>query len=230
VAAIAVEWVVVQRFFAPDLTGRGVPEPRPDARLPAYPVAVIGLTLAGFFATSIVHVDPAFAAAAGAVALAVPALRSGRASIGDVGRALDLPFLVFVLALGLVVRAVSDRGLGAVVEHLLPNGTSFWALLGLAAIAAALSNMINNLPAVLLMLPVVAAGGADPVLAVLIGCNAGPNLTYVGSLATMLWRRALRRDGAEPSTWEYTRLGVLTVPPVVLAATVALWVSLRLAG
>ncbi|PZS27376.1 MAG: arsenic transporter [Pseudonocardiales bacterium] len=228
--AIAVEWVVLRRFFARDLAGGGGSEPERGSGLPVYPVAVIGLTLAGFFVTSIVHIDPAFAAAAGALALAVPALRSGRAAITDVGRALDVPFLVFVLALGLVVRAISDGGLGAAVDYLVPGGSSLGALLAVAVIAAALSNVINNLPAVLLLLPVVAHRGAGPVLAVLIGVNIGPNLTYVGSLATLLWRRTLRRYGAEPPTSEFTRLGGLTVVPALLAATAALWVSLRLMG
>jgi arsenical pump membrane protein len=157
-------------------------------------------------------------------------MRSGRAGIADVRRALDIPFLAFVLALGIVVRAVSDLGLGGAVDRLMPQGSSLWALLAVAALAAALANVINNLPAVLLLLPVASAAGSGPVLAVLIGVNVGPNLTYVGSLATLLWRRALRRHDMEPRTSEFTRLGVVTVPPTLLAATLALWVSLRLVG
>jgi arsenical pump membrane protein len=68
------------------------------------------------------------------------------------------------------------------------------------------------------------------VLAVLIGVNAGPNLTYVGSLATLLWRRVLRQRGEELPISEFMRLGALTVPPVLVAATVALWISLRVVG
>jgi arsenical pump membrane protein len=82
----------------------------------------------------------------------------------------------------------------------MPNGTSLGSLLLVAAIAAVLANLINNLPAVLLLLPAAAAAGPGVVLAVLIGVNAGPNLTYVGSLATLLWRRVLRqRERSCPS-------------------------------
>jgi arsenical pump membrane protein len=112
----------------------------------------------------------------------------------------------------------------------MPNGTSLGSLLLVAAIAAVLANLINNLPAVLLLLPAAAAAGPGVVLAVLIGVNAGPNLTYVGSLATLLWRRVLRQRGEELPTSEFLRLGVVTVPPVLLASTVALWASLRLVG
>ena len=64
-------------------------------------------------------------------------------------------------------------------------------------------------------------------LAVLIGVNTGPNLTYVGSLATLLWRRVLQQRGLDPQTTEFLRLGAITVPPVLIAATLALWISLR---
>ena len=67
-------------------------------------------------------------------------------------------------------------------------------------------------------------------LAVLIGVNTGPNLTYVGSLATLLWRRVLRKHGEELPISEFLRLGAITVPPVLVAATLALWLSLRLVG
>ena len=113
----------------------------------------------------------------------------------DIGLSLDVPFLVFVLALGLVVKAVSLHGLSSLVVHMVPSATSLGSLLLVAAVAAVLANLINNLPAVLLLLPAAAAAGPGVVLAVLIGVNAGPNLTYVGSLATLLWRRVLQQRG-----------------------------------
>ena len=227
IAAIAVEWVVLRRFFSSDLVGRGDPPAAPAAPIPVYAVAVVGLTLAGFFVTSLLQISPAYAALAGAVALAVPALARRRLSVPDIAGSLDIPFLAFVLALGLVVQAVSIHGLGTAVTHLIPGGSSLWALLVIAVVAAVLANLVNNLPAVLLLIPAVAMGGPGPVLAVLIGVNCGPNLTYVGSLATLLWRRSLRQRGHDPSTVEFLRLGAITVPPVLLASTCALWLSLK---
>ena len=55
------------------------------------------------------------------------------------------------------------------------------------------------------------------VLAVLVGVNVGPNLTYVGSLATLLWRQLLHARDAAPSTGDFLRLGLLTVPPCLAA-------------
>jgi arsenical pump membrane protein len=68
----------------------------------------------------------------------------------------------------------------------LPDGDGLPALLGIATVAALLSNLINNLPAVLALLPIVSSGGTGPMLAALIGVNLGPHPTYVGSLATLL--------------------------------------------
>ena len=89
--------------------------------------------------------------------------------------------------------------------------------------AAVLANLLNNVPALLLLLPAAAAAGPETVLAVLIGVNVGPNLTYTGSLATLLWRRVLRERDAEPSHREFHVLGAISVPPILIGATVALW-------
>ena len=145
------------------------------------------------------------------------------AAVRDMARAVDLRLLGFVLGLGLIVRALADHGLGDLVTDVLPDGHGLLALLGATALAALLANVLNNVPALLVLLPAAAAAGPETVLAVLIGVNAGPNLTYTGSLATLLWRGALRDRGHEPDHGEFHRLGALTVPPILVACTVALW-------
>jgi arsenical pump membrane protein len=61
----------------------------------------------------------------------------------------------------------------------------------------------------------------------LLGVNLGPNLTYIGSLATLLWRRVL--GDVRPSAREFLRLGAIAVPLSLAASVVALWLvySLR---
>ena len=136
-----------------------------------------------------------------------------------------------MLGLGVVVEAVVANGLGAAIARIVPGGSSLLTLLAITGVAAALANAVNNLPAVLVLLPVVTghgpALGAGPVLAVLIGVNIGPNLTYAGSLATLLWRRLLAERDHETDLGEFTRLGLLTVPLGLVLATVALWAVLQ---
>jgi arsenical pump membrane protein len=144
---------------------------------------------------------------------------------GDLARAVALPFLAFVAALGIVAAAVSEAGLGQLVALLVPDNRSLWSLLAVGA--AVLANLVNNRPAILLLLPAAAAAGPGMVLAALLGVNIGPNLTYVGSLATLLWRRLLHERDAEPAVGEFLRLGAVTVPSALVAATLALWLALR---
>ena len=233
-AAIAVEYVVFRRFFAADLAVAGQPDPGHGpggaADVPLFPLVTVAATLAGFVVTSFAGVSPAWAALGGACLLAGRGLASKKVTLGGLVRAAAIPFLLFVLGLGLVVAAVVSNGLRGAVTGLFPEGSSLVALLAIAGIAAVLANVVNNLPAVLVLLPAVAGGSPGRVLAVLIGVNIGPNLTYAGSLATLLWRRVLRERNHELDLGEFTRLGLLTLPAGLAAATVALWVALRAFG
>ncbi|MFC9674057.1 SLC13 family permease [Streptomyces sp. NPDC056949] len=229
--AIAVEYVVFRRYFADDLAA---PAHEPDAEeppgLPVFTLTVLALTLVGFVVTSFAGIDPLWAAIAGTAVLAVRALGQRRTTPLALVKSAHPYFCLFVLALGIVVKAVVDNGLGDGIDRLLPEGSSLPALLAVAGVAALLSNLINNLPAVLALLPVAGPAGAGPVLAVLIGVNLGPNLTYVGSLATLLWRRIVHAHDVHPELGDFTRLGVLTVPATLVVSTVALWAGLQFLG
>jgi arsenical pump membrane protein len=233
-AAIGTEYAVSRRYFAADLGPVAVSD-RPDAdgpedSLSLITVAVVAVTLAGFAIASAAGLNPAWVAFAGASILAVYALIRRRTTVTSLVRAADVPFLLFVLGTGIVVRAVASNGLGSAVAHLMPGGTSLPNLLVTAVIAAVAANLINNLPAVLVLLPLAATAGSGAVLAVLIGVNIGPNLTYTGSLATLLWRRVLRQHGSDPSLRDFTVLGLLTVPVCLVLAVFALWLGLRYVG
>jgi arsenical pump membrane protein len=251
--AIAVEYVVFRVFFRADLAAAPEPGPAPEPdpapgpalpadpppdrdRVPLFPLAVVVATLAGFIVTSFVGVSPAWAAFGGALALAIRTLARRDTTMASIIRAAAIPFLLFVLGLGLVVRALVGNGLGTAIARALPHGSSLPALLAIAAIAAAVANVVNNLPAVLVLIAALTGSGtppahlAGPVLAVLIGVNIGPNLTYAGSLATLLWRRLLAERDHEVDLGEFTRLGLATVPAGLAAATVALWFALRITG
>ncbi len=236
--AIAIEWGALRWVFRRDLEPPGRTARGPVPPLAPAPLAVLGVTLAGFVAAGPLGLDAAWPAAAGALLMtAVTVGRSGAGPRGmatpsrraaaarDMARAVDLPLLGFVLGLGLIVRSLADHGLGDLVTDILPDGTNLLALLGATALAALLANVLNNVPALLVLLPAAAAAGPHTVLAVLIGVNAGPNLTYTGSLATLLWRRVLRERGEEVGHREFHVLGALSVPPILILGTVALWLT-----
>ncbi|MER6416182.1 SLC13 family permease [Streptomyces humidus] len=231
VVAIGAEYLVFRRFFADDLPAvEGGADDGPAPELPLFALVTVGCTLAGFVVASAVGIEPAWAAFAGAVVMAGRALARRRVTPVAVVRAAAPGFLAFVLALGIVVRAVVDNGLADALRHVLPGGSGLLALLGVAALAAALANLINNLPAVLVLVPLAAPAGTGAVLAVLLGVNIGPNLTYAGSLATLLWRRVVQEREKQVGVGEFTRLGLLTVPAALIPAVAALWASLQVIG
>jgi arsenical pump membrane protein len=143
-------------------------------------------------------------------------------------RSAEPAFLLFVLALAIVVQAASERGLSSAMASLLPHGVGLPALLAVAGLSAVLANLVNNLPATLIVLPVAATSGSGAVLAMLIGVGVGPNLTYVGSLATLLWRRVVAAHEETIAAGDFVRLGITTVPAALIASTVGLWVALQL--
>jgi arsenical pump membrane protein len=107
------------------------------------------------------------------------------------------------------------------------DGPTLLVLLAVAGLAAVLANVVNNLPATLVLLGALGTGTHPGlVLAVLLGVNIGPNLTYVGSLATLLWRRVLAGGQAAPTLREFVRLGAVTVPACLAGAVLALWLGL----
>ena len=137
--------------------------------------------------------------------------------------AAHLGFAVFVLGLGVVVDALSRGGLGELVADLLPSGDTLPDLLLLALVATVLANLVNNLPATLLLVPLTAPLGTVAVLATLVGLNVGSSLTWTGSLANLLWRRTLTRAGVHASGRQFHAIAALTVPPAVALGVVAVW-------
>jgi arsenical pump membrane protein len=230
VAAIAVEYAIFRWMFAGDLapshdspaTATGDSEPAPTV-----PLILLGAILVAVFGSSGSGVEPVWVAGAGALIWAGWDLARRRVGPKALVEALNPWFLVFVASLAVVVQGAIGHGLQGGLANLLPAGAGLVALILLALIAAVLANLINNLPATLVLLA--ALGGDAPpaaaVLAVLIGVNIGPNLTYAGSLATMLWRRILQERGHAPSLRRFTLLGVATVGPTLLAAVLALWAA-----
>lgn len=236
--AIGVEYAAHRRYFATDLSVASGPDPgvEPADRAPApvFSLVVLALTLAGFVVLSMLGAEPFWAALAGVLVIGakrmIRASGSRSAELKGLGAAANPLFLLFVLSLSIIVAAVVDHGVADAMRAVIPGDQSLLSLLILAGIAAALANMVNNLPAVLVMLPLAAPVGPVAVLAVLIGVNVGPNLTYVGSLATLLWRRIVASHDHRARTGEFTRLGLITVPACLVLCTMALSIVASLMG
>jgi arsenical pump membrane protein len=137
----------------------------------------------------------------------------------------EIPWAVLPLVAGLfvLVEALAQTGAIAALSAALREAAahSIAATAWGSGIAVALgSNLANNLPVGLIAGSALAADhAAEPVIrAVLIGVDLGPNLSVTGSLATILWLTALRREGIAIGAGAFLRIGAIVMPPALLLA------------
>jgi arsenical pump membrane protein len=222
-----VTWVGARKLPTLKESRNAVSSPPPIDGFGRFVLGAIALLLVGFSVSSLVGIEPVWVAAAVALVLAVAAIIAGRLRPTHVVTITSIEFVVFVAGLSLVVAAAQHDGLGDAVAHLVPGGEGYGALLGIAVLGAVLANLVNNLPATLIMLAAIPSGATAALLALLVGVNLGPNLTYTGSLATLLWRREVRRSGAEPKRRAFYRFAFLATPLALVLAVTALWLTLQ---
>ena len=129
--------------------------------------------------------------------------------------------LPLVAGLFVVVEALQKTGVVNALTNVLLSGIK-GSLLGAAAAASAVlafgSNIINNLPAGLIASSTILQAKPPQVVidTLLIGVDLGPNLSITGSLATILWLTALRRDGENVTFWSFFKVGCIVMPPALV--------------
>jgi arsenical pump membrane protein len=135
--------------------------------------------------------------------------------------------LPLVAGLFVIMEALQNAGLlrlGLIGMQGLAR-TATWIAKGAGAAAVALlSNGVNNLPVGLMSGAAIRQSHDTGVLAhaILIGVDLGPNLSVTGSLATILWLIAMRRENVEITAWDFFKIGVVTMPPALIASVLVL--------
>lgn len=176
-------------------------------------------------------------AVVGGAVLAGQEIIGGRLRPWQLVTGISWDLLPFVFSLFLILRAVGQSGLTDVVQSVLvdpESGDSLGRLLFIAATSALGSNLINNLPMVLvavdsLAVPVFTGQiGMSSVYAALLGTNLGPNLTVIGSLATMLSLSIIEGRGLRVPGLLYLKIGLVTVPLLLLGSVASLWLTMKL--
>jgi arsenical pump membrane protein len=221
-AVLLVEYVVLRVGHRGELR---LAEPERDGPLPelaVFPVVVVALMLAGFVLTSPLGLAPAWVAATAAVVLVAHGLRQRAIRPGQVGASTHLGFAMFVLCLGVVVAGLGNGWFGDRVADLVPHRPGLPGLLLVAVLGAVLANVVNNLPATLLLVPLVAPLGSTSLLALLIGVNVGSSLTWTGSLANLLWRRTLTASGRTLPSRDFHLTALVASPLAIVVAVVVL--------
>lgn len=153
-------------------------------------------------------------AAGTGLAAAVASVAAARVSVLGDASGLRLPWRlgVFVTSLFVLVDAAARGGLGTSARALVSDADPVTA----GVVGAVTANLLNNLPAFLLLAPAVDDG--PPLLSLLVGVNLGPNLLTIGSLATLLWLAVLRPYGLAPTPVRFLREGLFVAPPTIAVA------------
>ncbi|NML85979.1 arsenic transporter [Polaromonas sp.] len=196
---------------------------------------VLALLLIGFFALEPLGVPVSVVAAAGALVLLAVAGRGKAISTRRVLRGAPWQIVIFSLGMYLVVYGLRNAGLTTTIASLLnlfAQGGVWGAALGTGMLTALLSSVMNNMPAVLVGALAIDASNATGavkeamIYANVIGCDLGPKITPIGSLATLLWLHVLSGKGMTITWGYYFRVGIVLTLPVLLVTLAALAIRL----
>ena len=200
--------------------------------------AVLALLLIGFFGLESLGVPVSLVAATGSLILLAVAAHGHVINTRKVVREAPWQIVIFSLGMYLVVYGLRNEGLTGYITSLLDifAGYGVWgATLGTGFLAAFLSSIMNNMPTVLIGALSIDATSASGVVkdamiyANVIGCDLGPKITPIGSLATLLWLHVLARKNTLITWGYYFQVGIVLTVPVLLVtlAALAMWLSVQ---
>ncbi len=132
----------------------------------------------------------------------------------------------FSIGLYVVVFGLKNGGLTDEIAQWLLYMKSYGSeayVIGTGFLSAILSSVMNNMPTVMVMdIAIEKTGDTFLAYANIIGCNLGPKMTPIGSLATLLWLHVLAKKGVKIGWGEYMKVGLIVTPPVLLVALLGL--------
>lgn len=241
-AAIAATLIMLHLFFRRDIPATY------DVSLLKTPASVIKdaatfragwivllLLLVGFFVLEPLGIPVSAIATAGAAVLFIVAKRGHGINTGKVLRSAPWQIVIFSLGMYLVVYGLRNAGLTEYLSgvlNLLAEKGLWAATFGTGFLTAFLSSVMNNMPTVLIGALSIDGSTATGVVkeamiyANVIGCDLGPKITPIGSLATLLWLHVLAQKNITITWGYYFRTGIIMTLPVLFVTLAAL--ALRL--
>jgi arsenical pump membrane protein len=201
-----------------------------------YTCCVLVALAVAYVITSATQLPLSLIALSGTLLLLIGGLSWRRTSLRQTAKRISWSIFGFIAGMFVVVRAIEDTGLttmfGNWLIHL-SGATTFGAVMVGTAGAALGTNLINNVPMAVVMISALGSiQHASPAIqhgfiaATMFGCDLGPNLTTVGSLATVLWLLILRQRNVDVSGLDYFKVGVVVTPLMLLAGALTMWLLL----
>lgn len=186
----------------------------------------LGLLMVGYFIGDAYHLPISVFALGGAlVFLAIATYFKATKPLLTI-KAAPWQVVWFSIGLYVVVYGLKNGGLttylaGVIIE--LQSMGNVYAVIGTGFLSAILSSVMNNMPTIMIMdIAIAEAGNSALAYANIIGCNLGPKMTPIGSLATLLWLHVLAQKGVKIGWGEYMKVGLVITPPVLLVALIGL--------
>ena len=228
IASIAVTYLVLRRVAAKHLSksARTDLKMMPLTAAGKLTVFGIGLLAVVLMTASALNLDlGAPACATGLLVAAIVSLRD-RGTWKDIATGVAWSVLPLVAGLFIIVDALDRAGALRHASLALIEMTHWkpgWAAVSAGFGIAFISNLMNNLPSGLISAAAVKSAHVTGVLrdAVLVGVDLGPNLSVTGSLATILWLIAIRREGLHVGFWDFLKWGAVVMPPALVLALLA---------
>ncbi|TBL79952.1 arsenic transporter [Paenibacillus thalictri] len=197
---------------------------------------ILAILMIAYFTSPLIHIPVSVVAGAAAIMLIAAARRSKSVETNRVIQEAPWSIVIFSIGMYVVVYGLRNAGLtdllGRVIQAVADQGL-FAASVGMGFIAAILSSVMNNLPTV--MIGALAVQGTDTqgvirealIYANVIGCDLGPKITPIGSLATLLWLHVLSRKGVKITWGGYFKAGIMLTVPTLFITLAGLYIWLE---
>lgn len=186
----------------------------------------LALLMAGYFIGDRFHLPVSVFALGGAlIFLAIATYFKATKPIATI-KAAPWQVVWFSIGLYVVVYGLKNNGLTTYLADIIIQIQGMghtYAVIGTGFLAAVLSSVMNNMPTIMVMdIAIHESGNTALAYANIIGCNLGPKMTPIGSLATLLWLHVLAQKGVKIGWGEYMKVGLIVTPPVLLVALLGL--------
>lgn len=238
-ASVGALYLLYRRALPRSIPAHGLRNPAEAVRDPdlfRIGWGVLGFLLVGYTASEFLHLPVSLVAGSAAAFFLWRARKSPHVNVRRLF--LDAPWRIVVFSVGMYVVVFGLRDAGLI--HVLGR-TLLWAnahgpvasVVYTGYVAAFLSSAMNNMPTVMVNALAIAwthAAGTERMalaLANVIGCDLGPKITPIGSLATLLWLHVLERRGVKIGWGQYMRVGLMLTLPVLGVTLLALALVVR---